>query len=486
MNGETNKIQPKLELPSRDAWGLKTERRRSGWPTLVLGALLGVVLALQIYSLGQSGRKGEPAAESSSTAPAKVLVLGVPAKDLAARLQRINLPSAAAKVIEEHLQALGPEKADERKKTLVTLGNLLFKAGRYEEAIVRYYQAESLQVDAETQAHIDRQVKECLEKLGRHNELAYELADRASPGRQPGSPVGPGEQAAGKVVARIGVEPITASDLEALIAKEVDRQLAALPGLDPQDRENYRAGILKEFQAPQRRLKMLQELVARKVLYREGMERELDRSSAVQEEIDNVRENLIAQQVVLEAMAKQIKISEGDLRLFFQAEGSRYMKKASAQARVAVFADEKTAQEALGGIKSEEDFIKAAKEGSVEESTRQGGGLLSAPVVDGEPIPVFGDEPALRAAILEAAPSSAIAKPVALKKGFAIAYVQEKTAARQPSFQEAREEVARDYTRRKQMEVQQQLLAELFKKHAATVHTEAFLQPSREGSGEQG
>jgi parvulin-like peptidyl-prolyl isomerase len=162
------------------------------------------------------------------------------------------------------------------------------------------------------------------------------------------------------------------------------------------------------------------------------------------------------------------------------------MKKASAQARIAVFVDEKTAQEALAAIKSEEDFIKAAKEGSVEESTRQSGGLLNAPVVDGEPVPIFGDEPALRAAILEAAPKSAIAKPVALKKGFAIAYVQEKTPARQPSFQEAREEVARDYTRRKQMEVQQQLLAALFKKHAATVHTEAFLQLPKEEKKEAG
>ena len=51
---------------------------------------------------------------------------------------------------------------------------------------------------------------------------------------------------------------------------------------------------------------------------------------------------------------------------------------------------------------------------------------------------------------------------------------------RQPNFDEIRQKVAQDYVRQKEAEVQQELIAELFEKHAVTIRTEEFLKAAEE------
>jgi hypothetical protein len=469
---------PKLELPPRQAFGLAERPKASGKASALVIVLLLAVIGLQAAALFRPAPAAPSPEGAASSAPARVSDL--PLKDIAARLQRSNLPGAAVKALEEHLAALPLEKRDERRQTLVTMATLLMKARRHEEAIVRLFEAEELGPDAETKNFIDRQVSECFQKLGKHDELAYQLADRAS-AVKPGAP-SPGQEAASREVASIGIESITASDLDALVAQDVDRQLFSLP-LEEKDKESYRAQLLKEFQAPQRRLQKLQQLVARKVLYREGMERELDKSPAVQAQIDELREGLIAQQVVVDELEARIKISENDLRLFYEAKKEAYRQKASARARIAVLPDLASASEALAQVKSEDDFKALAAERSLDPSTKAKGGLLDDPIVDGRPCPVLGDAPALVEAVLAADPGKPIAAAVPLAQGAAIAFVVEKKPARLPEFQELREQVARDYSQAKQLEVQSQLIEELFKKHAVNIRTDAFIRAEEAESG---
>lgn len=466
--------RPKLELPRREEWGLPERPTGSSrGPFVVMAILLVAVIGLQVFSLLRSSP------HSSAPPPRALVGTGVsdlPLRDISARLQRNNLPSAAARIQEELLRGLPLQQRDERRKTLLRLASLLVKARRYDEALVRLYQAEALHPDSQTQRSIDSRVQLCLQKLGKHDELAYEVADRSSPQRKPDAGGGPGAAAADREVARIGVDVITASDLDAMIAAAVDRRLQAIPGLAGEERETYRKRLLDEFASPERRLQQLRQIVARKVLFREGMERELDKSAEVQSELDAYGEELIARQVVLEAVRDRVRVSQSDLKNFFQANPERYVERAQARVRLAILNDEQKATSLLASVKAEEDFVKIASEHSLDRTTGADGGLVNAPVVEGDPFPLLGDEADLTAAVLATDAGKALAAPVKTARGFAIAFVTEKTRRRTPGFDEVRNRVTQDYVQGKEMKVQQELIDELFRKHLASVRTEAFIK----------
>lgn len=462
--------KPQLDLPSRQDFGLPKRQTPAAWPSFVIMLLIAAVLVIQIVDRNATDA---PAADDASTANLKNED-EIPRKDLAARLQRNNLPGAAALVLEERLAEIPASDRQERRKSLVTLATLLMKAGRHEEAVVRLFEAEYLGPDPEQQTLIDRKVRECMEKLGKHDELAYELADRSRSPESRKSNESPGSDAAGKVVARIGVENITASDLDAMIAERIDLQLDAMPGLPADQRESYRTKMLEDLQSPQRRLETLHQIVAQRILYREGMERGVDRRLAVQRELEKAREGLIARQIVLEELAK-VNVSDGDLQLFYQAEQARYAQPPAARVRVAVLDSAEAAQAAMGTIKSEADFEKLAREQSLHAPTKESGGLLTEPVFAGVPVPGLETQPGLAEAALTAEVGKAIATPVSVTGGHAIAFVLEKIPGRTPPLEEVREHVLADYARRKEMEKQHELIQQLFEKHAVTIHTEAFI-----------
>ena len=483
--GADKSVPPKFNLPPREDWGLKSERRSGSKRPGVVGLLLVVVIALQVgiflkifkitdttSTAAGGGAGGSPQRETSD----------LPLREISARLQRNNLHGAAAAAQEEHLRSLPVDKRDERRQSLVTLATQLIKARRYEAAVVRLYEAEALHPDAETQRYIDLQVGLCLRKLGKHDELSHELADRTSLDRQKGG--APGSEAANREVARIGVESITVADLDNMVAREVDRQLMGLPGLAGDEREKYRERLLREFRSPQRRLQMLQQIVTRMVLFREGIERELDKDADVERELEGVQESLIARQLVLQAIDERIRVSESDLLNFFQASPERYFEKPSARVRLAILEDEAKAKDLLASIQTEDEFAAVAKEHSVDPSTKATGGLLETPIVEAAPLPVLGDVPELTSAIFATEAGKAIAAPVTTPKGYAIAFVVEKTPGGQPNFDEIRQRVAQDYVRQKEAEVQQELIAELFQKHAVTIRTEAFFKAAEETEGE--
>jgi hypothetical protein len=480
MPSEETDSRARLGLPDRNEWGLKPKGRGgSGWKALV-ALLLVAVLALEVLSLlrtrGGGGDSSPSAVSGEPPAAVPAALADIPLKDLSARLQRQNLPAAAANVLESYLRTLPAEAREERRKTLVTLGGLRQKAREYEAALVSFYQAELLNPDPQSQTYIDRQVRLCLEKLGKFDEAGRELADRTDPERKPGSPTGRGSQEADRVVARIGVETITAAELSAMIAERVDLQLGSAPGLGEEERQSYRERMLSEYQAPQRRLQALQEMVARKILYREGASTGLDRSARVERELERLREEVVAREVIEQAMAG-VEVSASDIRLLYQAEPERFQRPAAAEIRLAVLPTADAAKQFLAEIDSEEDFERMARERSTHAATRESGGLLPQPLVAGSPIAGLGTVPAFERAVFATAAGAPIAAAVALSGGaHAVAFVRRKTPATTPPFEEVRDQVAREYARRKQAETQQELIASLFEKHSVLIHTEAFLK----------
>jgi parvulin-like peptidyl-prolyl isomerase len=457
--------RPKLTLPPRDQW-TAPPRRGLGAAVWLLALLLAGVLGLQVYQLvlrPPAAAPAAPAARRSTLPPAEL-------KEVAVRLQTRNLHSAAAAAYEEYLAA-ADLSGEERGNLLLEVGNLLARAGKYEEALARYFRAERL-VPESNLGPLRRKVQECLQRLGKYSEQGHELASQVAPRSASGSPAG---AEAGKVVAWIGPEKITSSELDDLISEEIEERAGSIPGLPPERVNELKAQAEKQLSSPQARLGKLQELLARRILYREGLEREVDKSARVEQRVADFNREAVVEEMVLNALRDRIKVSESDLRNFYRANPARYRKRPSAQVRIAVLPTEAKARELLQAARTEDDFARLAGEGSIEEASRRRGGLLEEPVVEGQPVPLLGPAPELEKAIFQTEPSHATGAPAKVPSGFAVAWVRKRTPESAPSFEEVKEQVGKDYLQEKQNEVQSELVKELFAKHQVTVVTEAFL-----------
>jgi parvulin-like peptidyl-prolyl isomerase len=473
---------PKLTLPPRDQWSSSPARSGRG-PALALGAGLLALFGLQLYQT----LKPAPAAPTAAPAPARRGTLSPPElKEVAIKLQRDNLHAAAAAVYEEYLSSTDLGK-EELGNHLFEVGNLLVRAGNYEEALARYFKAQKLVSEANL-GPLQRRIQECLQRLGKHAEQGYELADGLAPrSALPGKTAG--DQAAGAVVAWIGPEKITSSQLDDLVAKEIEERVGSLYGYPPERLAELKAQAQKQYSSPQAKLGKLREILAREVLFREGIEREVEKGQSVQKRVEDFRREVVVQEMVLSALRDRIKTTESDLRNFHRANPARYQQPASARVRIAILADEAMARKLLEA-KSEEEFAKLAGEHSLEPATRERGGLLDEPVSEGRPIPVLGPAPELQKAILGTPAQKTISAPVKLTAGYAAAYVRERSFERTPPFEEVRERVAKDYLEEKEAEVQGALVKELFDKHRVSIATDQFLhgagEKAAEGTGAQG
>ena len=460
--------KPLLSLPPRDEWSAPARQASRA----IERALLVLCLAVAGGSLAlQFRRTGAPA--GAPTAPPAATQGALPASELrevAVRLQRDNLHSAAAAAYEEYLSS-ADLKPEERGNILFEIGNLLARAGRHEDALARYFRAQKL-VDQGQESALQLKVQECLQRLGKHAERGYELRDQLGP--QPGAS-GQGEKSASEVLAWIGPEKITTSVLDDLIAQEIEEQAAAVPGLAAEKVVELKERARKQLSAPQARLQKLQEHLARTVLYREGLETGADRSPRVQRRLGDLSRDLIVEEMVHRTLEDRVRIGESDLRTYHRAHPERFREPASAKVRIALVADEAKAREVIAGVKSEADFERIAREQSIDAGSKEKGGLLDAPLRAGEPIPGIGLVPLVVEKALAAAAPGLIHDPVAVEKGFLALFVLEKRDERAIPFEEARERVGRELAREKTAEVQSQMVQELFKKHAVSVATEAFL-----------
>src|SRR6185503_21174481 len=150
----------------------------------------------------------------------------------------------------------------------------------------------------------------------------------------------------------------------------------------PERLAEFKAQAQKQYASPQARLGKLREILAREVLYREGVEREVEKGSSVQKRVEDFRREVVVQEMVMSFLWDRTKTTESDLRNFHRANPARYKQPASASVRIAVLPDEALARKLLES-KSEDEFAKLAGEHSLEQATRARGGLLDEPVSAG-------------------------------------------------------------------------------------------------------
>ncbi len=430
--------------------------------TLVLVTLVVLMVVDLVVTL--SSRRGGSAAATQGLSAEQV-------KDLASKLAQRNLYEQAAAAWQDYLAAAGLA-GPERARIHFQIGVLLQKASLYGQAIDHFYRSEAAAKVSELGPQINAHVKECFESLGEFSALRYELMDRTS--------VNPSQSAGGKVVAEIGAEKITESQLDALIEENIENQLAPMKAFMTTEQFNeQKKRALEQSRSPQAKQEFLQGWLAQEILYRQALQDELSDKPEVKRLMHELKRGALSQQLMNEQLASRIHVTDSDLQTYYTANKDQYVEPERAKIRHIRVADEERAKAVLNGLKNGQDFAELAKQLSEDESTKAGGGLIQGDVVKGFPISAVGDSNEMGEAIFAVSAPAVLEKPFKTNKGWEIIKVEEKQASRQKNFDEVRQQVTMQLLRQKREEVQREYIQEMMDKHGVIIHTSVLAPPQK-------
>jgi parvulin-like peptidyl-prolyl isomerase len=445
-----------LTVPGRKT---KPPRSRDGVRLLLVAVLIGVLANLGV-TLWRAG--GAPPPEGGAGGLGKE-----PAKQHALKLEKQGLRKAAVGAWKHYLEVARPD-GEESARIWYRIGKLYQEKGAYESALDAFYRSERFAKLDDLEDDIGRRAQECLEALGKFAALRYELASRVSLNKQ-------AEKAGDEVVAEIGPEKITRSDLDRAIERRIAQQLDTFAAYLPEEeRDRQKDALLKQFSSDAQRLDFLNQFLVEEILYRKARESGLADKPAIRAQILDLEHGLLARRMLESEMADQIKITEGDLRTYYEANKDKFKTPPRAKISHILVATKEEAETALKRLKKGASFETLARTLSQDEATRDHGGAIEGWVERGGAIPGLGRSPEADALIFNTPAGQTANGTVKTDQGFHLIKVREREEARPRSFKEARSEVARELQTQKEREVQQRLLEELKRRYNVVIHHAAF------------
>jgi hypothetical protein len=253
-------------------------------------------------------------------------------KELTLKLEQQGLQDAAAGAWIEYL-SVADLKPEDTARIWFRIGKLFQDVHQYEKSLDAYYRSEYFAKVDEISPEISRRVQECLESMGKFAALRDELSSR----------VGMKDATAGDskatgrdtVVAEIGSQKITLSDLDHRIENEIDRQLSMIaPDMTDEAKNRQKEALVKQFATTTQRERILNQYLAEEILYREARASKLMEDPDVQAEIQNQERSILAQKIIQKAYAELIKITPGDLKNYYEAHKEEYQKQQKAFADI--------------------------------------------------------------------------------------------------------------------------------------------------------
>lgn len=454
-------------------FSLPEKKRRGPAAGLLTVLLLLMVVALAAVNLfvALSPQKGATRLVSGDLSVDQV-------KQLASRLDQRNLHQQAAKVWQDYLASAELTEA-ERATVLFQIGVALEKAGLYGEAIEQYYRSEMTEPLDELATQINRHVKECFERLGEFSALRYELMDRTS--------LDSSETSGAKVLAEIGPEKITEADLDAQIERSVENQLAPMSAfMTPEQVNEQKKRLLEQFRDPKTKQEFLQSWLAQEILYRQALDEGLSEKPETKQMLADVTRSVLSQELMNEKLASRINITETDVQTYYSANKDKYVESARAKIAHIRVAEEDQAAKVLERLTDGDDFAELAREFSLDENTKEAGGVVDQDVVEGAYVSGIGDANEINAAIFAAEAPKALEQAFQADQGWEIVQVLEKHLARQQGFEEVRQQVMQELLGRKRQEVQGEYIKEMMGKYNVIVHTSALAPTPADASESTG
>ena len=281
---------------------------------------ISIILLLILIGLTSVNFFIKPSQKSSSQTNAGAFLAPDQLKDLASKLASRNLYTRAADLWQEYLSNAKLSDTD-RATGLFQVASMYEKANMYDEAIEYFYRSEMTSKLPDLEPQINSHIKDCFEKLGKFSALRYELMDRTSLNNK--------EKAGSEVVAEIGPEKITQTDLDGLIEQAIDLQLAPVRSFMTSDQLNeQKKKLLDQYKTPSEKSKFLQGWLAQEILYRDALDQDLPDKPEVKKQLDEVNRQVLSQQLMNQELADKINVTETDLETYYQANRDKYVEPA--------------------------------------------------------------------------------------------------------------------------------------------------------------
>jgi len=372
---------------------------------------------------------------------------------VAMQLEDKSLAGQAAHAWEEYLKH--SPRADDRAEILYHIGKLYLEAEEYGPAAAAFVRCEEAAGDDALTQKIGPHLITCLRRLGLYGEVGRELSRRVETG---------GEDAGkGQVLATLAGEAVTEADLDRMIEQRVDQMLAMQGAAGD---EQTRQMLLKQFQSPQMRDRLFQELLQRELFTRRARELKLDRDEEFVRARQVMEEDMLARRFQDRELGR-IQPTDVDLQAFYKAHEEQYEHPETLQAVSFKLNDDEDAAKLLEGIKTAEDFKKIAAERRSDEEEEADGETITK----GRVHPQLGNTDAL----FDMDAGTWTKVPHKNDDDGYLVLVDGKTPARTLSFEEVRPRVEAEYGTRKQQELSQKLLQDLMARYDVKIQT---IQPS--------
>ncbi len=196
----------------------------------------------------------------------------------------------------------------------------------------------------------------------------------------------------------------------------------------------------------------------------------------VKKRIEDMTNALLAQEYMRKNIADPAKVSEEELKKYYEAHKSQFVEKEKVKARHILIkvpsnankkeweAAKKKALEIRQKLLKGEDFATLAKRYSDDPGSKNRGGELGY-FQKGQMVPEFE-----KAAF--SLKKGEISKPVKTTFGYHIIQVQDRTKAKEKSFDQVKQEIRQRLLRQKQIKLKDEIIANLKKKYAVEVHKE--------------
>ena len=439
---------------------LPPQKKASSFPLKLIITLLSSLLIIGIANLllpfFKTQESGTPSLSGNLSPEAT--------QDLALKLEKQGFPNLAVETWKEYL-SLAKINQQEQAKIWYRIGKLYQNSGGVEKALQAYYRSESHAKLPELEAELNLRIQESLEASGKFSALRYELSDRVE--------ITPDPQRAGdKVLAEIGGQKITMSELDRDIENLIDQQLQLLgTRLTEEQQEAQKETLFKFFSSASQRQGLLAQRIQEELLYRKAREENFYEDPSIRKIILKAEKTILAQQFLKTEMESKINITQGDLQTYYDAHREKYTDPERAKISHILVENQRAAKQVLKKLKEGEIFSQLSLAHSIDEATNKAEGKIEGWIQRGASIPGIGPSDQATHAIFTTKAGEIAKETIKSPRGIHIIKVREREPKRIKAFKEVKTNVYRNLRAQKEKEIQEALFEELKEQYNVVIHT---------------
>ncbi len=208
--------------------------------------------------------------------------------------------------VDQYLQYLNDYQPDAPRvaNTYYTVGNIYFeRLNDYEKALEYFFKVKYLFPQSPLQKEVSKKIVACLERLERTQDAVRVMQSEAALDTSEVTQNRPGQ-----VLAVIGNRKITQGDL--------DFEISKLP-----------PSVQEQFNDPQKKKELLQQLVLQDLLYESAKRQGLDKDKEIIEGVFQAKKALMANKLLQKELQAKIKLEPEEVELYYKANKDRYAEK---------------------------------------------------------------------------------------------------------------------------------------------------------------